>query len=167
MNEYRHLSPQPDFLLTSMPHSGTQFFQELIQPRRTYHVTGGSILTFCNTASIIACAVRNPRDVMTSWWHRGKLFKRGSTELSPQWTKGWETLRYVLGHFPVFILPIDHPTREKQLGFLEKRTGDYYLPNWNRCVGARKTEQPGPVPKVDLSPAFSIPVIHDLYSEAA
>lgn len=151
-------------LLTSVPHSGTHFFSQLIGPDRVKHVGAPDIPDLLPRATTIACAIRQPESVWKSWWNRRENLNEARDGPNDVWAWTWEQLDLIGRTYPhkIWYLPIDHETRIKRLRRLGKHLGVEYFPDWDRQVNSGLRYR-GPEPRIDFAPIYKIPIIGELY----
>lgn len=139
-------------MLVSVPRSGTRFFQELIEPQTRTHFFDGTE-AHMQRADVVVCAVRDPRSTLQTWWNRESDFKL--------WDTHW---RNFAAHYDKidFFLPIDHPSRDERLKAFGDHVGRVFTPDWSRKVGTTGQDR-GPPPPRDMSMAFGLPIMRELY----
>lgn len=152
---------QITFFLTSVPHSGTRFFNRLLQIGTIVHFTSGSLDKFMQEADVVACAIRRPEDVWQSWHHRGK----SQESQREYWHRSWARLAEWSAKRFLYFLPIDHPSRDRRLRALTDVLDIPVLANWNHTIGRHDVDR-GKAPPIDLSFPYSIPIIQELYGES-
>lgn len=147
--------------MTSVPHSGTQFFHAILKAEKFAHFTSPKIDEFIGGADHVAVAVRHPALTWRSWFARGK-----HTDNYPpvDFWRAYSKFGYHYGNPKLHYLPIDHPSRDERFAALAKKLNRPIIPDWNHFVGDLKKPHP-PTPEVDLSPCFDVPILQELYGE--
>jgi hypothetical protein len=150
-------------LLTSVQHSGTQFYQQIIHPNRLEHTNSPRISILISTAEVVACAIRRPEDVWQSWWHRREGLNADNSGPGPDFIDAWGLLGTWVAMRPdTYFLPIDHDSRDDRLEALSKKMDMPMVPDWDAVLGARNRDR-GPAPPMDMSRIYEIPIIKELY----
>lgn len=156
-------------LLTSVPHSGTNFFQRIVRPDYFFHVHEANSgisrrrwhAEHLFAAELVACVLRRPEAIWQSWWNRGRLNAR-------DWRFAWMCFDRITRRRPdIWFLPIDTEDREARLSALaaqlarmkHKALGRV---DWSEKVNASDQGR-GPAPEIDMSGIYANPVIQRFY----
>ena len=150
-------------LLTSVPHSGTRFFQGVIGPDHVCHVHAPEIDLRLSEADIIALAVRRPEDVWQSFWNRGEGLTIDFRRPGSGWLLPWRRLHAIDAYYKLHPLPVDLPDRQDYLDALAEITQQRYKTDWS-SVGA-STRKSEPAPPCDFDWIYEIPIINRLYGK--
>lgn len=150
-------------LSLSVMHSGTRFFAELLQPSHIKHLhQDTAIEKVIERAGTVYCTLRKPEEVLKSWYRRHSGRITASGDPSEVWEKSWKVLADVSERFPIWFLPIDHPSRDERFAALAKHLKKDVKPDWDHVVGASGGS--ANIPKrVKTDWIYDIPIIRELY----
>lgn len=167
-HQFRPLNEYPEkILITSVPHSGTQFFHRLIKPTAFTHVSDKSrIFSLLDECPVVLIAIRHPQLVWESWWHRREGLNDDKTGPGLSWYETWKYFKKVIDYEnrkETFFLPIDHPSRDERLKLVSERLGKPFIPNWDERVNQRNRDR-GEPPPIDLTEILEIPIMRELYA---
>ncbi len=139
--------------ILSVKHTGTNFLDQLIKeylgPVRAAHWSHSRP---DKLPKIVVSPIRNPQDVYTTWYSRGRF--------GPEFFKEWQVFNeaFLLG-IPT-IVPVDTPDREFHLNKLSNRLGVDLQTEWVPVESQTRY----PAPEIDLSSIYELEVVKAFYA---
>lgn len=158
-----------DLWVVSVPHSGSNFTNQLLENKMGYKHAKGLFLegdyrlnrkTFPVTANTLVIPLRHPEANWKSWKHRYE-------GVNDVWEHNhflqWKALERIVNEDDCIFLPIDTPDREEYLQALRERSGKDLQTDWGKVntAGTPKSMQCDK----DLSYVWEIDFIKEIYGE--